>query len=253
MRWIRHDVLSGKLTAGTFLNLGSPASVEIAGLAGFDWLLIDLEHGVGDEASLMAQLQAAASTPAAPIVRVAWNDVTRFKRVLDLGAAGVMVPYVNSPDEARSVVSFVNYPPRGVRGVARFIRASGFGMEFSGYFSEANDNLLTVVQIETPQAVAKASEIAAVDGIDVLFIGPLDLSSNMGISQQIDHPDFREAVGQVITACRESGKIAGTLVMPGRAEQAVKDGFTFLAVGSDIGAVSAGMKGFASELEKFRG
>ena len=254
MKYLRQRVLGGEFLAGTWCNLGSSLTAEVAGLAGFDWVLLDLEHGAGDHSELLPQLQAVAATPAAPVVRVAWNDPVRFKRVLDLGAAGVMVPFVNTADEARLAVQAMRYPPQGVRGMARFTRAAGFGWEFDDYARRANAELLTVVQIETAQAVANAADIAAVDGADVLFVGPTDLSTNLGVPLTWDEAEFRGALQQVVTACRQAGKAAGILLSgPAQVEQAVADGFRFVALGSDGAMVAAGMRAAAEALGKHRG
>jgi len=161
IRPIRQRALQRELLAGGWLNLGSSLTAEIAANAGFDWVCIDLEHGCGDHESLVCQLQAMSGAPVAPIVRIAWNEAPRFKRALDLGPSGIMVPYVNNDQQARLAVASMRYPPQGVRGVAKLNRASGFGEQFASYFSEANDSLITVVQIETSEAVDKAADIAA--------------------------------------------------------------------------------------------
>jgi len=253
MKWIRSRVLSGELTAGCFIGLGSSMSAEIAGRAGFDWVLMDMEHGAGGHLNLIHQLQAVAGTPAAPIVRIEWNEPPRFKRVLDLGPAGVMVPYVNDAQEAKRAVESMRYPPEGIRGVAIFTRASGFGQEFDEYYAEANKELLTIVQIETRRAVANASPIASVAGVDVLFIGPVDLSFNSGYPRQFDHPDFLSAKRKVVSACRQEGKAAGIfLTSLDQVEGAVRDGFTFIALGSDGGALAAGLRRNAAGFQKYR-
>lgn len=250
MKYLRERVLRREVLAGTWLNLGSGLTAEIAGRAGFDWLLIDLEHGSGDEAHLLGQLQAISATEAAPIVRIVWNEAPRVKRTLDLGPSGIMIPYVNTAEEARRAVAAMRYPPQGVRGAARFTRAAGFSQDFDRYFAEANSNLLTVVQIETPQAVAQVEEIAAVDGVDVLFVGPLDLSVGLGIPQQYTHPDFRAALHRVSEAARQANKAAGILLASSdQIAPTVADGFTFLAVGSDGGMVAAGMKSLRSAFQ----
>jgi 2-keto-3-deoxy-L-rhamnonate aldolase RhmA len=243
---IRGRVLGGELVTGTWLNLGSNITAEIAARAGFDWLLVDLEHGSGTEADLVSQLQAIDTTDTVSVVRIAWNETPRFKRTLDMGPGGVMIPYVNTADEARQAVSAMRYTPQGVRGAARFHRANGYGQQFESYFAEANEKLLTVVQIETREAVSNAEAIAAVEGVDVLFIGPLDLSVSLGITGQMQHPEFRSAVKRVIDACRVHGKSPGIL-LPGAdlIPAAVEDGFRFLAAGSDGSAVAAGMKAIA--------
>jgi 4-hydroxy-2-oxoheptanedioate aldolase len=151
---LRDRVLNKELLSGTFINLGSSITTEIAGRSGLDWLLIDLEHGAGDDESLVYQLQAASATPAAPVARIANNDPWRFKRVLDLGASGIMVPWISTAEEAEQVAAAMRYPPEGTRGVAKLNRASGFGQDFETYFEQANDQLLTIVQIEQKEALA---------------------------------------------------------------------------------------------------
>jgi 4-hydroxy-2-oxoheptanedioate aldolase len=214
----------------------------MVGNAGFDFIWLDLEHGAGDHDALVTQLQAAESTPAATVVRIAWNEAPRFKRVLDLGASGIMVPYVNTKEEAQLAASAMRYPPEGIRGVSRSNRAAGFGKNFDEYFARSNENLLTVVQIETAEAVANAGEIAAVAGVDVLFIGPLDLSTNLGIHQDYDAPAFSDALDKVSGACKQHGKAAGILVpKPEMLPDMIERGFTFFVVGSDGGLIANGL------------
>lgn len=245
----RRRALAREWLCGTFLNIGSPITTEIAGLAGFDWVLIDHEHGPGGEDTLLHQLHAAGSTPAFPIVRVAANEAARFKRVLDQGAYGVMVPYVNTADEARAAVSAMRYPPRGIRGVAKFNRGAAFGADFDEYFAFAHERLLSVIQIETPQGVANVDEIAAVDGADVIFVGPTDLSFNLGIPDQLESAVFKEALQKVSAAAVKHGKAAGILVHSPTLVPMCRDlGFTFVALGSDGGAVRAAMAAFVAAL-----
>lgn len=243
MKYLRKRALAGEILAGAWLNLGSSLTAEMAGQAGFDWVLIDQEHGAGGEESLLHQLQALEASSAVPIVRIAWNEAWRFKRALDFGPGGIMIPYVNTAEEARQAVAAMRYPPQGVRGAARFQRASGFGHDFETYFTEANENLLTIVQIETAEAVRNVEEIAAVEGVDVLFVGPLDLSISMGIRQQLTHPDFRAAIARVVQAGKNAGKATGTLIPTSdKLAATVEDGFTFIAVGSDGSLVATGMR-----------
>lgn len=250
MTFLHDRVATGERLFGTWCNLGSSITVEMAGIAGFDWVLLDLEHGVGDQESLIAQVQAATAAATTPIVRIAWNDPVRFKRVLDLGVSGVMVPYVQTADEAYAAVRAMRYPPDGVRGVASLTRATGFGTAFADYFDRANHDLLTIVQIETPTALANVEEIAAVDGVDVLFIGPLDLSTAMGIQGQYSNPHFLDAVDAVTNAARSNGKASGTLVLsPDTLAPMIERGMTFVAMGSDGGLVAAGMRANAALLK----
>ncbi len=253
MNFIRDRVLNREILSGTWLNLGSSMTAEIAARAGFDWVVIDLEHGAGDHESCLHQLQAIAGSPTAPIVRIAWNDLPRFKRVLDLGAAGVVVPYVTSAREAEQAVGAMRYPPQGMRGAASLNRAADFGASFTEYLATANEKLTTVIQIETQSALDVVDEIAAVDGADVLFVGPLDLSINLGLPQQFEHPRFREALKKVSDAARSRGKAAGILLFgPGQLEQTVADGYTFIGLGSDGGVLAAGMASLAGAFSRFK-
>jgi 4-hydroxy-2-oxoheptanedioate aldolase len=254
MTFIKDRVTAGERLFGTWCNLGSSITVEMAGLAGFDWVLVDNEHGVGDYSALVHQVQAASATPAAPIVRIAGNDPVVIKRVLDLGVSGVMIPYVQSADEARAAVRAMRYPPEGIRGVASLTRATGFGVGFDEYFRRANEDLLTIVQIETQAGVDAAAEIAAVDGVDVLFVGPLDLSTSLGVQKQYENPRFIEAVDTVVAAARASGKASGTLALdPAMLAPMLGRGMTFVAFGSDGGLVASGMRKNLETLREMRG
>jgi len=149
IRSIRDRALNRELVTGTFLSLGNAISAEIAGLSGFDWILIDVEHGAGDQQALLNQLLAVSTTPAVPIVRIESNESPRFERVLDLGASGVMVPYVSTVEEAEQAVASMRYPPREIRGVAKLQRGSAYGADFDTYFQKTHELLTTIVQIET--------------------------------------------------------------------------------------------------------
>lgn len=252
-KWLRQRALEGELLSGCWVVLGSSLTAEICGRAGFDWVILDLEHGMGDLESLLYQLQAMEGTPAVPLVRIAWNQTHLFKRVLDLGPSGVMVPWVNSAEEASQAVRAMRYPPQGVRGVTPLSRPGNFGQDYQEYFDQANDKLLTIVQIETPQAVENVDEIAAVDGVDVLFVGPMDLSINMGIAKQFDHPRFREALAAVLAACRRHGKAAGILLLdPDKVKPTVDDGFTFVGLSSDGGELATAMNRLAKAFDPCR-
>jgi 4-hydroxy-2-oxoheptanedioate aldolase len=247
----RARVHAGDLVAGTWVNLGSPITAEMAGLAGFDWVLLDHEHGPGSDVTIMQQLQAVASTPAAGLVRIAANELPRFKRVLDAGAHGVMVPYVSTAAEAKAAVSGMRYPPTGARGVAKLTRATAFGADFDEYFAHAHEWLVTIPQIETPEAVANAAEIAAVDGVDVLFVGPMDLTTSLGIPGKYEHPRCVEALTTVAAAARTAAKAAGILLLnPDHLPMCRELGYTFIALGSDGGAVVDGLRRSLAALRK---
>lgn len=224
---------AGETVVGTFLGLGSPLAVEVCGLAGFDWLLIDLEHGGGGEASLLPSLLAAENTGTHPVVRVEGPARQRIGRVLDMDAEGIMVPRVESAAEAKEIAAHLHFAPHGDRGVAAATRFGAFSTR-ADYVDGAPERVTGIVQIESPAGVAAAAEIAAVDGIDVLFIGPRDLSLSLGIMGQTSHPEFRRAVTEVRRACDEAGKATGILLPgPAAVPQALEDGFRFVGVGAD--------------------
>jgi 4-hydroxy-2-oxoheptanedioate aldolase len=231
---LKQRVLRGETVFGCFLSLGSAITAEIMGLAGYDWALIDLEHGAGGEREALTQIQALEATPAAAVVRVESSARQRAHRVLDLGACGVMFPRINSAGEAREAVSAMRYPPQGVRGVAFSNRACAFGSNFLSYMEAAPSTLFSIIQIETPQAVANVDSIAAVDGVDVLFIGPSDLSHSLGILGQFEHPDYRDAIDKTAAAAARHRKVTGILLpKPDDLAFYRERGFTFLASGSD--------------------
>lgn len=245
----RSRVLAREWLAGSFLNLGSSLTAEIAGRAGFDWLLLDYEHGPGSDETLLYQLQAISGTDASPIVRLAANEAPRFKRALDLGAQGVMVPYVNTAAEAKAAVAASRFPPLGIRGISKFNRSAGFGQNFEKSYANAHMSIVVMAQIETPEALEHLEEIAAVDGVDVLFLGPLDLSTNLGVQSDFAHPKFVEARQRVAQAATRAGKAAGILLThTAQIPAARTDGYTVIALGSDGGAVTAGLWQNASAL-----
>lgn len=237
MQWINRDKLQNGFLAGSFLNLGSATAVEIAADTGFDWLLLDLEHGSGSQADLRGMLNACRGSASAPIVRIRSVDPDTVKFVMDSGAAGIMFPYVSTVEDARRAVDAMKYPPMGSRGVAGAIRATSYGRDWKQYFSTANLNSCVVLQIETPEAVDASDDIAAIDGVDVLFVGPLDLSVNLGCPGDFSQPHFVEALQKVVQSCEAHGKAAGILTKTGFEQQHIDLGFRFVAVGSDSLAV----------------
>lgn len=253
MNFIRNRVLSGEFMVGAWSNLGSSITAEMAGVTGFDWLLLDQEHGVGGNETLLRQIQAVAAYPTAPIVRITWNEMPRYKRALDLGAMGVMSPYVQNAEEAAYAAKCVRYSPEGLRGVASSPRCTGYATNFAEYHKLANDNLLTVVQIETGTAIDNIDAIAAVDGVDVLFVGPMDLSISLGIADPFNQADYREVLAKVGRAAKNAGKAAGILLPSADLiGMMVGYGYTFIAVGADGGMVMNGFKATHQALSKFK-
>lgn len=250
MKEIKKRLQNGETLIGCWSNLGSPITSEILGVSGFDWILIDLEHGAGSESTVIHQLQAVEHTSAAAVIRVESSQRERMSRVLDMGAVGVMCPRVNSAEQARQVAQSLQYPPQGNRGVARMVRATGFGKRFDDYYEQADKTLLGIVQIETRQALQNLDEIAAVDGIDVLFIGPADLSMELGMYGQFERPEFQDAVKKIVDVAEKEGKATGILLSdPADFSIYRRLGIRFIACGSDATFVA---RGAADTVEKLK-
>jgi 2-keto-3-deoxy-L-rhamnonate aldolase RhmA len=233
---------------GSWLMSASPIVTEAMGLAGFDWLVVDMEHVPIDTPQLLAQLQVLAGTPAAPVVRVPWNDQVMVKRALDAGAQTVMFPFVQSADEARRAVAHTRYPPAGVRGVAGTHRGSRYGL-VGGYLQRAGDEIAVIVQLETPAAMAALEDIAGVDGVDALFIGPGDLSAAMGHLGAIGHADVQRALKDGVQRCRRAGKPVGIVGgTPALVQQYIADGFDYVAIASDMTMLLGCAQSYLGEL-----
>jgi len=243
MQYIRERALKGDFLAGAWLNLASPMTAEMAGMVGYDWLLIDQEHAPGDNWTILHQVQAASRFPVAPIVRVPWVDRILFKKILDLGTAGIMTPYVQTAEEAKEIVRFSKYLPMGERGIAASPRCADYSLNFQDYFANANKNLIMVAQIETGKSVDNAEAIAAVDGIDVLFVGPLDLSISTNLRGMFEDDKYVAHLKRVSQAVKNHGKACGILLPNAKWIPLLKElGFTFIACGSDGGYVLNSMK-----------
>ncbi|HWP19462.1 MAG TPA: 4-hydroxy-2-oxoheptanedioate aldolase [Burkholderiaceae bacterium] len=220
---------------GLWLSLAEPYTAEVCATAGFQWLLIDGEHAPNDVRSILAQLQAVAPYPAHPVVRAVNDDVHRIKQLLDLGTQTLLVPMVDTAEQAAALVRATRYPPVGVRGVgAAVARASRWGQRRE-YVHEADDQVCLLVQAETVTALANLEAICAVDGVDGVFIGPADLSASMGHRGNAAHPQVQAAIDRAITTIVRSGKAAGTLTSdPDLARHYLALGATFVAVGVDV-------------------
>ena len=230
---------SGRLQIGLWHSLSSHLAVEILADAGFDWILLDTEHAPNELPMVYHQLQAVDSGAAHPIVRPAWNDPVIIKRILDAGAQTLLVPMIQSADEARRLVASTRYPPRGIRGFASAARASGFG-RIAKYHERCEAELCVLVQIETRHAVDRIEEIAAVEGVDGIFIGPGDLSADLGYLGQPGHPDVLAIVDRAVMRIKACDKPAGILVGADLARRYIDLGCLFVAVGSDIGLLKSG-------------
>jgi len=253
MNWIKKRVYAGQVLAGTFLNLGAGCIAEMAGYAGLDWVLIDTEHGLGDANTLVSYLQAARAGCISAIVRVIANRSEYAKRALDLGASGIMVPHVNTAQEARYAVSCMKYPPDGIRGMIRTSWASGFGYEAQEYISAANDNVLSIIQIETKEAIDNIDEIASVPGVDVLFVGPSDLSCHLGISNDLADSQMKECIAKVNQAAQMNGKKTGILIKnPDYLGPVIAEGFNMVALETDISIMKNGLNKVANAFSMYK-
>lgn len=253
MKNLKQRLKQGETLHGCWLNLGSSLTAEIVGQAGFDWVLIDLEHGAGSERDVLYQLQALEHTPTAALVRVESSEPQRIHRILDMGAEGIMCPKINNGAEARKVVSGLHYPPHGNRGVAKMVRATGFAQNFDSYYQQSRDTILGIVQIETVEVLNHLDDVAATDGVDVLFIGPADLSMELGIFGQFDHPRFKEALQETVNAAQKAGKATGILFFNPAEYQRYHDlGIRFIACGADATFVADGARALAKKLDGFR-
>lgn len=249
---VKRLIRAGKRTAGAWAQLCSPISAEILARGGFDWILIDMEHAPGDPLTLLQQCQgiAAAGTGALPFVRVPWNDLVWIKRILDVGACGLMIPYVNTREEAVRALQACKYPPEGIRGIAGSPRAAGYGRDTQSYLKRANDQIFVMLQVETPQAIENLEEIARVPGVDALFIGPMDLSTSMGHFGNPAHPEVQAAIATVEAKAKKLGMPLGTIAGSWEQAKALYDrGYQLITLTSDSVLIS---RVAAETMAKFR-
>ncbi len=233
---------------GTWIMSASPLVAEAVGHAGFDWGVVDMEHTPIDLMQVVHMLQAIAGTKMQPVVRVPWNEPVMVKRVLDAGAQTLLFPFVQNADEARRAVAATRYPPEGVRGMAGMSRGSRFGT-IPNYLTGANKLMGVIVQLETPQAVEQLDAIAAVEGVDGIFLGPADLSASMGHVGQLTHPAVMDLMTKAAQRCRALGIACGTVGgTPEVVAQYRAAGFSFLAIASDMGLLMRSAQGVVAAL-----
>ena len=231
----RKALLERKVTIGSWIQINNATSAEVLSRAGYEWIGVDIEHTDIDITSLTGLLRGMYGRGAVPVARVATNEVMAIRRALDMGVQGVLVPLVNTPEDAQRAVAAAKYPPQGVRGFA-FCRANNWGVDFQEYADSANDEIAVVVMIESRQGVENIDAILAVDGVDGVFIGPYDMSGSYGIPGQTQDPIVLDACRQVVQACERAQKSAGLHIVLPTAEsirQAIGDGFTLICLGVD--------------------
>jgi 4-hydroxy-2-oxoheptanedioate aldolase len=233
----KRAIAEGRRQIGLWSSSGSVAVAEMLGPAGYDWILLDTEHAPNELPDVIAQMRALSDTSAEAIVRPAWNDIVLIKRFLDVGARTLLIPFVQNEEEATRAVKAMRYPPHGIRGVSVSTRANRYG-RVTDYFSRVHDELCLLVQIETRAALENLEKIAAVDGVDGIFIGPSDLAADLGRLGNPAHADVQAALRSAVERCRAIGKPAGTLApVEADAKRYLDWGYAFVAVGADMGVL----------------
>ncbi len=249
---LKSRIKSGAVVYGTWINLGSLVSAEIVGQAGFDWVLIDLEHGVANDNIMYQQLQVLSGSSSTLLVRT--HEITRPKiqRIMDAGARGIMFPHIHNASEASEAVKMMYYPPKGSRGMAKLVRANGFGSNANEYNDHLSENLVGIVQIETVEALKDVDKIAAAPDVDVLFVGPADLSLALGVFGQLDHPLYQQAIKDVAIAAKKHGKATGVLLLDIKEQDMYYQlGYRFLACGGDMAFVVKGAAEMVKQLNAY--
>ncbi len=246
----KHAIARGELQIGLWCSLCSPITAEIVSHSGFDWLLLDTEHSPNEVPDVLAQLQAMQAGTASAVVRPAWNDMVLIKRFLDIGAQTLLIPFVQTAEEARRAVEATRYPPGGIRGITGSGRASRYG-RVKDYLKNASREICLLVQVETKSALDRIEDIAAVDGVDGVFIGPNDLAASFGHIGNWAHPDVQAALEDAVRRLRTIGKPAGILTPnEEEAKRFIQWGYTFVAVGVDLGLLARGADALA---KRFKG
>ncbi|MGM3174706.1 2-dehydro-3-deoxyglucarate aldolase [Dickeya lacustris] len=235
----RQDLRQGKTLIGCWCALANPISTEVLGLAGFDWLVLDGEHAPNDITTFIPQLMALKGSRSAPVVRPPCNEPVVIKRLLDIGFYNLLIPFVETEEDAVRAVASTRYPPEGIRGVSVGHRSNAYGTE-PNYFATINDNITVLVQIETQEGVDNLDAIAAVDGVDGIFVGPGDLSAALGYLGQPNHPEVQKVIRHIFDRAAAHGKPSGILApVEADARRYLEWGASFVAVGSDLGVFRA--------------
>jgi 2-keto-3-deoxy-L-rhamnonate aldolase RhmA len=242
---LKEMLREGKSAIGTTITIGHPDVAEVVGRTGYDWVLIDTEHAPMEPGTVQNLLQAMSASNSVPLARVPWNDMVLMKRLLDIGTYGLIVPWVNTKEEAERAVQGMRYPPQGLRGFGPRRAA----MLDPDYVKTANDELFLGVQIETQKAIDNIDEILSVKGVDAAVIGPADLSLSMGMLYKFDDPRFNAALDRVVSSCKTHNVAAGMLAVDDVARR-TKQGFTLLNKGGDFGhLISAATRSLAESRE----
>jgi 4-hydroxy-2-oxoheptanedioate aldolase len=236
----KRALAAGQQQVGIWSSLASTLSAEIVAGAGFEWIVLDAEHGPSELREILAQLQAVSAYEAEPMVRIPISDQVLVKKYLDIGARSLLVPFVQTAEEARQAVAFTRYPPDGVRGVSVGTRANQYG-RVPDYLKNAHEQICIVVQIETSGSLEALPGILAVEGVDAAFIGPSDLAASLGHLGDAAHAEVQTAIERALEICAQHGKPIGILApVEADARRYLEAGFSFVAVGSDLGLLARG-------------
>ena len=244
----KRAIAAGRPQIGLWCSFPTHHTVEVLSRTGFGWLLLDMEHSPNDMGSLHLQLMATAGGTATPVVRPPWNDMVTIKRCLDVGAQTLLLPYVQSAEEAANAVAYTRFPPEGLRGVAGSTRAAGFG-RIKDYLNIAHREICVLVQAETRKSLDNLDAICAVDGVDGVFIGPNDLAADMGHRGNIPHPEVQSAIADAIKRIRANGKAPGILVGEADGKRMLDLGALFVAVGADSGVLRTNAEALATKFK----
>lgn len=245
----KRNLAAGKPQIGLWMSFFAHQVVELCAPSGFDWLLLDTEHSPNDPSMVHTQLMAAKGGTAHCVVRPAWNDLVLIKRFLDIGTQTVLLPYVQTAEEAHAAVQATRFPPDGLRGVAGSTRAAGFG-RIKDYLNKANAEMCVLVQVETRKSLDNLDAICKTDGVDGVFIGPNDLAADLGHRGNIPHPEVQSAIADAIKRIKSHGKAPGILVGEADGQRMLDMGALFVAVGSDTGLLRMAADGLAAKFKK---
>ena len=248
----KHTLAEGRPQVGLWASLCSNVAANVIADSGFDFIVVDMEHTVNDLGTVLTQMQALEASPTTTVVRAPWNEAVMFKRLMDMGAHSLLVPFVQSADEARQAARQMRYPPDGIRGVAVSTRANRYGRD-KNYFGTVHDEICLLVQLETREALTHLEAIAAIDEVDGIFIGPSDLSADFGHLGNPVHQDNLDAIADAAARGQAAGKAMGFLTGDIAQAHACFDmGFTFVAVGADVGILRAGADALVSEFSRHK-
>jgi 2-keto-3-deoxy-L-rhamnonate aldolase RhmA len=239
---VKEMLKANKVTIGAWVNFGTPDSAEILAHMGLDWLVFDTEHGPWSIETVQQMIQATGGTEIVPIIRVAWNDPVMIKRALDIGAYGIIVPWINTKKEAIQAVRAAKYPPKGIRGCGPR-RSSLYGLKTKEYLDIADELVLVIAQIETQEAIDNLEDIMSVEGIDAIFVGPMDLSMSLGLHGQQTHPKNLDTIDRILEVGKKKGVPVGIYSLgPEFNKMVIEKGFQFVVLGSDMSFMIHGLR-----------